>query len=211
MKLPGIYLVPVEFEIGRQAASEGVKPLQQVLTARFARDGEFPRVGDMDFDLVAFLKLQRFDHRGGNPNRQTVAPFGDLHHPLSFHGYTSPAMYIPSGPSSRATPISPQGTPPAPHRSPQAPSRPPPPRPAPASARPPANTPKVLWQRSAPPAEPPSPRRRCPECGPARRRSAVATAPARARPATTGVARPSASGRSPASAAARRTTATPAP
>jgi hypothetical protein len=67
-KLPGIRLVSVEFEIWWQAPSEGAKPLQQFLAARFVRDGEISRVGNMDFNLITFLKFERIDHSGGNAN-----------------------------------------------------------------------------------------------------------------------------------------------
>jgi hypothetical protein len=33
----------------------------------------------MDFNLVAWFKLQRFDDDGGKAERKTVSLFGDLH------------------------------------------------------------------------------------------------------------------------------------
>jgi hypothetical protein len=92
MKLPGIRPVPIEFEVGRKATAEPAQPLQQVLTAGLAGDDEFSRVGNMNFDLIAFRELKRLDHRGGKANRKTVAPFGDLHGALL--GYTRRTMYI---------------------------------------------------------------------------------------------------------------------
>src|ERR1700688_3552940 len=92
-KLPGIRLVPVELEIGGKAPSKGAKPLQQFRAAGLARDGEFPRAGDMDFDLVALLESQRRDHGGGKTDGETVAPFGDLHGARS-ERYTIIIMYI---------------------------------------------------------------------------------------------------------------------
>jgi hypothetical protein len=74
-KLPGIRLIPIELEIGRKPTAEGAKPLQQRLAAGFTRDDEFPRVGDMDFDLIAFREFERLDHGSGKPNREAVAPF----------------------------------------------------------------------------------------------------------------------------------------
>src|SRR5260370_42643953 len=74
-KLPGIRLLPIELEIGRKAPSEGAKPLQQFRAAGLARDGEFPRVGDMDIDLIPFLEPQRFDHCGGKAEGAAIAPF----------------------------------------------------------------------------------------------------------------------------------------
>jgi hypothetical protein len=52
-KLPGIRLVAIELEVGRQTAAEAAQPLQQLFAAGFARDSEFPRIGYMDFDLIA--------------------------------------------------------------------------------------------------------------------------------------------------------------
>jgi hypothetical protein len=79
MKLPGIRLVPVEFEVGGQAPAEGAQAFQQLLPAGLARDRERSGVGDVDFDLVAFLQLKRLDHGGRQANGEAVAPFGDLH------------------------------------------------------------------------------------------------------------------------------------
>ena len=47
--------------------------------AGFARNGEFARPRDMNFDLIAAFEFERLHHGGGKPNGQTVAPFGDLH------------------------------------------------------------------------------------------------------------------------------------
>src|SRR5689334_14279880 len=82
-KLPGIRLFPIELEVGGQATTEGSKSLQQLLTPGFVRDGEFTAVGDVDFDLVALLQLQCFDHGGGKADGQAVAPFRDLHEDLN--------------------------------------------------------------------------------------------------------------------------------
>jgi hypothetical protein len=40
MKLPGIRLIPVEFEIGGQTSAKCVQPRQQFVAAGFARDAE---------------------------------------------------------------------------------------------------------------------------------------------------------------------------
>ena len=71
-KLPGIRLLPIELEIGRKAPSEGAKPLQQFRAAGLARDGEFPRIGDMDIDLIPFLEPQRFDHCSGKAEGEAI-------------------------------------------------------------------------------------------------------------------------------------------
>jgi len=68
MKLPGIRVVAVELEIGWQAASEGVEALEQFGAAGCSGDGELPRAGNMDFDLVAFCQCERLDHGGRNAN-----------------------------------------------------------------------------------------------------------------------------------------------
>jgi hypothetical protein len=78
-KLPGIRLLAIELEIGRKAPSEGAKPLQQFRAAGLARDGEFPRVSDMDFDLIPFLEPQRVDYGGRKAEGEAIAPFGDPH------------------------------------------------------------------------------------------------------------------------------------
>jgi hypothetical protein len=72
-KLSAARLVPVELEVGRQAAAISAKPLQQFITAGFVRDGECPCIGDMNFDLVAFLKFERFDHGGRNSGGQYLS------------------------------------------------------------------------------------------------------------------------------------------
>jgi antitoxin Phd len=99
-KLAGIRLVPVELEIGGEAAAEGSKTSQQLVTPGFARDAEILAAGDMDFDLVAFVEAERFDDNGGQANRQTVSPFGNLHGNLS-ERYTIDLMYIYRWPRSR--------------------------------------------------------------------------------------------------------------
>src|SRR5579863_2365757 len=81
-KLPGIGLVAVELEIGRQPPAKGAQPLQEILAAGFASDGERALASDMHFDLVAWLEPERFDNGGGKADGQAIAPFGDLHHAL---------------------------------------------------------------------------------------------------------------------------------
>jgi hypothetical protein len=78
-KLTGIRLVPIELEIGRETTAERAKALQQFAASGFSRNCELPRVGDMDFDLIAFSELERFDDGGGKADRETVSPFCDLH------------------------------------------------------------------------------------------------------------------------------------
>ena len=55
MKLPGIRLIPVELEVGRQAPAESAQAFQKILPPGLTGDGEGLRIGDMDFDLVAFF------------------------------------------------------------------------------------------------------------------------------------------------------------
>jgi hypothetical protein len=76
-KLPGIHLVPVEFEIGRKTPAERTKPTQQFRAASLARDRALLPVDDMDFDLIAFPKSQRSDYGGRKADGETFAPFGD--------------------------------------------------------------------------------------------------------------------------------------
>lgn len=66
MKLPGIRLIPVELEIGRQAAPEGAQALQQFLGAGFAGDAEASGVRDMDFNFLAFTQFESLDDGGGD-------------------------------------------------------------------------------------------------------------------------------------------------
>src|SRR6476620_6521630 len=77
--LAGIGFVSVELEIDRKTAAESTETLQQFVTSGPTSNTEPPSVSDMNFDLVAFLKLERFDHSGRKADRETVAPFGDLH------------------------------------------------------------------------------------------------------------------------------------
>ena len=92
MKLPGIRLVPVEFEVGGETAAEGAEALQQFLPRGLAGDGEGPGIGDVDFDLVALLERKCLDDGGGESNGEAVAPFGDLHEVRV--GYTENLLYI---------------------------------------------------------------------------------------------------------------------
>src|SRR5258707_10967131 len=81
-KLPGIRLVAIELEVGGKAAAERTKALQHLLPSGLALDGELPRIGDVEFDLVAVFQLQRLDHRSREANGKAVAPFGDPHDKL---------------------------------------------------------------------------------------------------------------------------------
>jgi len=64
MKLPGIRLIPVELEARGQTPAERAEALQQLVPPGLAGDGESPRVGNVDLDLVAFLQFQRLDDGG---------------------------------------------------------------------------------------------------------------------------------------------------
>jgi hypothetical protein len=46
----------------------------------------------VQFNLIAFLELESFDHSSRKADRETVSPFGNLH--VSLPGYTSEYMYI---------------------------------------------------------------------------------------------------------------------
>jgi hypothetical protein len=78
-KLTGIHLAPIELEIGGEAPAKGAKALQEFVASGFSRDAKLADVSDMDFDLIAFPKLERFDDSDGKADRETVSPFGDLH------------------------------------------------------------------------------------------------------------------------------------
>jgi hypothetical protein len=86
-KLTGIRLIPVELEIGGEAAAEGAKAFQQFVAAGLTRHAKLTPISDMDFDLVAFPEPERFDHDSGKANREAISPFGDLHFKFS-QGYT---------------------------------------------------------------------------------------------------------------------------
>lgn len=77
--LPGIGLVPIEFEIRGKATSEGAKPAQPFSAVRILRDGQVELASDMDVDLIAFFELQLRDQSGWKANDKTVTPFGNLH------------------------------------------------------------------------------------------------------------------------------------
>jgi hypothetical protein len=72
-------LIPGEFEIGGEAAAKTSKPLQQFLSPGFARDVPSPSIGDVNFDLIAFLELKGINHSRREPDSEAVSPFGDLH------------------------------------------------------------------------------------------------------------------------------------
>ena len=91
-KLTDIRLVAIELEVGRQAPAERTKTLQQLVPPRLARDTEFARIGDMNFDFVAFLKFKRLDNDSRKTNGQTIAPLRDLH--VDPARYTCIKMYI---------------------------------------------------------------------------------------------------------------------
>jgi hypothetical protein len=78
-KLAGIRLIPVVLEVGGGAAADGAQAFQQLVAAGLARHSELPPVRNMDFDLVTFLKPQRFDDDGGKTNGEAVPPFTDFH------------------------------------------------------------------------------------------------------------------------------------
>jgi len=77
MKLPGTCLVPVEPEVGGQAAPEGPQALQQLLASGLARNPQMPGAFDVDLDLVALTQRQDLDDGGGETDRQAVTPFGN--------------------------------------------------------------------------------------------------------------------------------------
>src|SRR5271155_6213935 len=81
-KLPGIRLIPVELEIGRQPPAKGPQPVQEILSLWLASDAECALAGHMHVNLITRLKLQRFDNGRRKADRKAVAPFGDLHDAL---------------------------------------------------------------------------------------------------------------------------------
>jgi hypothetical protein len=78
-KLPGIRLVSIELEINREATAECAKTLQQVRPSGLTRDTKLPGIGDMDFDLIAFLQLKRLNYGRRKTHGKAIAPFCDLH------------------------------------------------------------------------------------------------------------------------------------
>ena len=64
-KSPFIRLVPVEDEIGGQAAAQARADGRAIVAAGFAREPEAARALDMDFDLVAGAQFQRFATAAG--------------------------------------------------------------------------------------------------------------------------------------------------
>jgi hypothetical protein len=91
-KLPGIRLVPIELEVGRQTPSECTQPLQDFVATGLAGHFQFTSIGDADLDIITPPSFQCFNDGGGKTNRKAVAPFRDLHDGL--HGYTVDLMYI---------------------------------------------------------------------------------------------------------------------
>ena len=59
------------------------------LPIRRARHHECALTGDVDFDVVALLQLQRLDDGSGKTDGQAVAPFANLHggYTLAREGY----------------------------------------------------------------------------------------------------------------------------
>jgi len=92
-KLAGIRLVSIELEVSGKPTAEGAETLQQLLAPGLARDAKLTGVSDVDFDLIAFSELKRFDHSGRKADGETVSPFGDLHATLSDR-YTICHTYI---------------------------------------------------------------------------------------------------------------------
>jgi hypothetical protein len=78
-KRPCIRLLPVELEVRRETSAEGAQAVQQLTPSGLARNAERRAAGDVDFHVVTFLQAQRLDDGGGNPDCETVAPFGNLH------------------------------------------------------------------------------------------------------------------------------------
>ena len=72
-KLTGIRLVPIELEIGRKPAAKGAQTLQQFSTTGLARHTKLLAVGDMDFNLVALLQAEHFDHSGREPDSKAAS------------------------------------------------------------------------------------------------------------------------------------------
>jgi hypothetical protein len=77
--LSAIRLLPIEFEIGRETATERAQTFQEVVPSGFAGDHHFTIIRDMNFDFVASLEFQRLYHGGGDSDGEAMALSGDLH------------------------------------------------------------------------------------------------------------------------------------
>ena len=60
-KLPGIRLVTIELEIGRQNAAETPQPLQPLFAAWLSFNFKGSGFGNLNVDVVTFLQPKRFD------------------------------------------------------------------------------------------------------------------------------------------------------
>src|SRR5262245_17177705 len=75
----GIGFQPVEFEISGKTTAIFPDPREQFSGTRRLLDFEVTGSGDFDFYIIPFLQIERFHHRRGQADGETVAPFGDLH------------------------------------------------------------------------------------------------------------------------------------
>jgi hypothetical protein len=72
-------LKTVEFEIRGKPTAVLSQTRQQFPCAWRFLNLEATSAGYGNFDVIAFLQIQRLHYHRGQPNRQTVSPFSDLH------------------------------------------------------------------------------------------------------------------------------------
>jgi hypothetical protein len=72
--LPLIDGSPIEPETSGERTPEFAQPLDRFFAASIAAYLELTIADDPDFDLVAFLQLQGFDHSRGQPHSETIPP-----------------------------------------------------------------------------------------------------------------------------------------
>jgi hypothetical protein len=70
---------PVEGETGRKRTAEFTQAFEGRFPTAIATNLELPGAGDRHIDLVAFLQVKGIDHRGWQPNGETVSPLRYLH------------------------------------------------------------------------------------------------------------------------------------
>src|SRR5580700_1345628 len=74
-----IRLVSVEVETFGERAPQCPDRGESVLASDRSGNLEAAPIGDADLDLVALFERERFHHRFGQPDREAVAPLGNLH------------------------------------------------------------------------------------------------------------------------------------
>jgi hypothetical protein len=77
----GIRFFTVEGETGRKGAAQLPQAFYGFLSAPIAANLEAPGTHGTDFDLISLFQVEGFGHHRGQPNGETVSPFGDAHFP----------------------------------------------------------------------------------------------------------------------------------